>query len=35
MAVGKKKKALVIVNPKAGRIRVRAQVLDLTKLSIC
>lgn len=35
MVVGKKKKALVIVNPKAGRIRVRAQVLDLTKLSIC
>lgn len=35
MAVGKKKKALVIVNPKAGKIRVRSQVLDLTKLSIC
>ncbi len=29
------KKALVIVNPKAGRIRVRSQVLDLTKLSAC
>lgn len=29
-----KRKALVIVNPKAGRIRVRSQVLDLTKLSI-
>ena len=28
------KNALVIVNPKAGRIRVRSQVLDLTKLSI-
>ena len=27
------RKALVIVNPKAGRIRVRSQVLDLTKLS--
>ena len=28
------KNALVIVNPRAGRIRVRSQVLDLTKLSI-
>lgn len=27
------RKALVIVNPKAGKIRVRSQVLDLTKLS--
>lgn len=27
------RKALVVVNPKAGKIRVRSQVLDLTKLS--
>ena len=27
------KKALVVVNPRAGKIRVRSQVLDLTKLS--
>ncbi len=33
MHTSETKKALVIVNPRAGRIRVRSQVLDLTKLS--
>lgn len=33
MQLSNRKNALVIVNPKAGRIRVRSQVLDLTKLS--
>lgn len=34
MEINKKKRALVIVNPKAGKLRVKSQVLDLTTLSI-